>query len=175
MKTLKVVSFLLLSIILTFCGGKSPQENYDEAVSLLSQQKYDEAVVIFEEIADQNIDSEFVPKALFETAKLYQGKVIKNLSGNESLLKSVEVYKKIFDKYPGSKESENALFMAGFIQANELNDLKSAKETYELFIEKFPEGSLVDDAKVELENLGKSPEEILMNKIKVETLDEKQI
>ena len=65
--------------------------------------------------------------------------------------------------------------MAGFILANELNDLSGAKETYELFIQKFPEGSLVDDAKVELENLGKTPEEILMNKIKTDSSDEKKI
>ena len=175
MKTLKIISFLLLSFIFTFCGGKSPQDNYDEATKLLTEQKYDEAVVIFEEIAEKSKDNELTSKALFETAKLYQGKVIKNLSGKESLLKSVEVYKKIYELYPSSKEAENSLFMAGFILANELNDLDAAKETYELFLKKFPEGSLADDAKIELENLGKSPEEILMNKIKVESSDEKKI
>lgn len=175
MKTLKIISILLLSFIFTFCGSKSPQENYDEATKLLTEQKYDEAVVIFEEIAEQNKGNQLASKALFETAKLYQGKVIKTLNGRESLLKSVELYKKIFELYPASKEAENSLFMAGFILANELNDLETAKETYELFIKKFPEGSLVDDAKIELENLGKSPEEILMNKIKVENSDEKKI
>ena len=165
MKIIKTIGFLLISILLTFCGSKTDEENYDSAVKLLTEQKYDEAVVIFEEIVEKNQNKEFVAKALFETAKVYQGQVIKNLSSKESLLKSVTVYKKIFNEYPNSKEAENSLFMAGFILANELNDLEAAKETYELYIQKFPEGSLADDAKIELENLGKTPEEILMNKI----------
>ncbi|MCW8848486.1 MAG: tetratricopeptide repeat protein [Melioribacteraceae bacterium] len=165
MKIIKLIGFLLISILFTFCGSKTDEENYDSAVKLLTEQKYDEAVVIFEEIVEKNQNSEFAPRALFETAKVYQGQVIKNLSGRESLLKAVSVYKKIFNDYPKSKEAENSLFMSGFILANELNDLEAAKETYELFIQKFPEGSLADDAMVELENLGKTPEEILMNKI----------
>jgi TolA-binding protein len=165
MKIIKIIGFSLISILLTFCGTKTDEENYDSAVKLLTEQKYDEAVVIFEEIVQKNQNSEFAAKALFETAKVYQGQVIKNLSGKESLLKSVAVYKKIFNDYPKSREAENSLFMAGFILANELNDLDAAKETYELFIQKFPDGSLADDAEIELENLGKTPEEILMNKI----------
>ena len=165
MKIIKIIGFLFISILFTFCSSKTDEENYDNAVKLLTEQKYDEAVVIFEEIVEQNKNSEFAPKALFETAKVYQGQVIKNLSGKESLLKSVAVYKKIFNEYPQSKEAENSLFMSGFILANELHDLDAAKETYELFIETFPEGSLADDAVIELENLGKTPEEILMNKI----------
>ena len=165
MKIIKTIGFLLISLLLTFCGSKTDQENYDTAVSLLNEQKYDEAVVIFEEIVEKNKNSELVPKALFEIAKVYQGQVIKNLSGQESLLKSVEVYKKIFNDYPKSKEAENSLFMAGFILANELSDYSGAKEIYELFIQKFPDGSLADDAVIELENLGKTPEEILLNKM----------
>ena len=165
MKIIKTIGFLLISLLLTFCGSKTDQENYDTAVSLLNEQKYDEAVVIFEEIVEKSKNSELAPKALFETAKVYQGQVIKNLSGKESLLKSVAVYKKIFTDYPKSKEAENSLFMSGFILANELNDYDAAKENYELFIKEFPDGSLADDAVIELENLGKTPEEILMNKI----------
>lgn len=165
MKIIKIIGLLLIAILMTFCGSKTDQEYFDSAVGLLNEQKYDEAVVIFEEIVEKNKNGELAPKALFETAKVYQGQVIKNLSGKESLLKSVAVYKKIFTDYPKSKEAENSLFMSGFILANELNDYNAAKEIYELFIQKFPDGSLADDAMIELENLGKTPEEILMNKM----------
>ncbi len=63
--------------------------------------------------------------------------------------------------------------MAGFILANDLQDFDAAKETYELYIEKYPDGQLADDAKIELENLGKTPEEILLEKIHPDMLDEK--
>ena len=65
--------------------------------------------------------------------------------------------------------------MAGFILANDLKDFENAKQTYNLYLEKFPNGQLADDARVELENLGKSPEEILKEKIQSENLDEKAI
>ena len=67
------------------------------------------------------------------------------------------------------------LFMAGFILANDLQDFDSAKETYELYLEKYPNGQLADDARVELENLGKTPEEILLEKIKTDQDDETAI
>ena len=65
--------------------------------------------------------------------------------------------------------------MAGFILANDLEDLDEAKSTYELYLEKYPNGQLADDARVELENLGKSPEEILLEKIQNKNKDENTI
>ncbi len=55
--------------------------------------------------------------------------------------------------------------MSGFILANELQDYEAARKSYELYLSKFPNGELADDAKVELANLGKTPEEILKDKI----------
>ena len=54
--------------------------------------------------------------------------------------------------------------MAGFILANELKEFKEAGKMYNLYIQKYPNGELADDAKIELQNLGKSPEEILSHK-----------
>jgi TolA-binding protein len=175
MKTIKIILLFTVALLLTFCGGQSDKELFDSGMSLISEKKYDEAIVVFENLVDENNKSTLAPKALFETAKLYQGQVIKHTNGRESLLKSVEIYKKIYDNYPASEEAENSLFMAGFILANELTDLNAAKKTYELYLEKYPEGQLADDARVELQNLGKTPEEILMEKIQNEKLDEKAI
>lgn len=166
MKNIKLLSTLSLSILLTFCGGKTDKEIFDNALELANNKKYDEAVVIFEQLADDYQKSELAPKALFECAKMYQGKVIKSLEAEESLKKSVDFYKKINKLYPNSAEAEKSLFMAGFILANELEDFDNARTTYQQFLEKYPEGDLSDDAKIELENLGKSPEEILMQKVK---------
>jgi TolA-binding protein len=173
MKTFKIILLFVFSIMLTFCSSKSDKELFDNAQTLLTEKKYDEAVVIFEELVEQNKDSDMAPRALFECAKVYQGKVVKNLGAKESSIKSVDVYKKIFNNYPSSTEAENSLFMAGFILANDLQDFDAAKETYELYIEKYPDGQLADDAKIELENLGKTPEEILLEKIHPDMLDEK--
>ena len=175
MKAIRIISISIFTVLLTFCSADSDKDLYESGMNLITEKKYDEAIEKFDNLLEKNNKSELAPKALFESAKLYQGQVIKNLSDRQSLLKSVEVYKKIFDNYPSSEEAENALFMAGFILANELNDLDSARKNYELYLERYPQGQLADDARVELQNLGKTPEEILMEKMQKESIDEKAI
>jgi outer membrane protein assembly factor BamD (BamD/ComL family) len=46
---------------------------------------------------------------------------------------------------------------------NNLHDLVRAKTLYEEFLQKFPNGELAQDAKLSLDNLGKSPEELIGN------------
>ena len=175
MKQIRILIITIFSLLLAFCGGKTDQELYDEGIELISESKYDEAIAAFENLVEENVKSELAPKAIFECAKIYQGQVSKNITGRESLLKSVELYKKVSNNYPSSSEAENSLFMAGFILANELIDLNGAKAAYELYLQKYPEGELADDARVELMNLGKTPEQILMEKIQNEKSDETEI
>ena len=175
MKNLNLPIIIIISLFLTYCSGNSDEDTFKQGQNLLSERKYDEAFVTFEELVKDYKESKFAPKALFECAKLYQGQVLKNLSARESLSRSVEVYKQIFEEYPQYEEAGNSLFMAGFILANDLKDFEKAKQTYNLYLEKYPNGQLADDARVELENLGKSPEEILKEKIQNENLDEKAI
>ena len=130
----------------------------------ITEKNYDEALMSFENVINKFPDSSYAPSAMYEIGRLYHGRAIKNLSPAKSLQKGVEYYKKVFDEYPESPEAPNALFMAGFLLANELNDLETARSYYQLFIEKFPQSDLYDDAKSELDNLGKSPEEILNSK-----------
>jgi len=165
MRIYKVLLILTFSILFLFCGSNTEKELFDEAASLLNDKKYSEAVVKFDEIIKEYPESKTAVNALFETAKIYQGQVIKSLSSKESLQKSVEIYKSIFSKYPNSEKAESSLFMSGFILSNELHNYEAAKASYELFIAKYPDGELADDAEVELANLGKSPEEILKDKI----------
>ena len=68
---------------------------------------------------------------------------------------AVENFKGIVDNYAQGKHHAEALFMLGFINANDLKDLDDAKKYYSQFVEKYPEHDLADDAQYELENLGK--------------------
>lgn len=175
MKKFNFWVYILVSLIVISCGGKSDIELFEEGMSLIDEKQYDEAANVFEKISEDYPKSELAAKAIFESAKLYQGQVIKNISERASLVKSVELYKKVYNNYASSDAAENALFMAGFILANELTELNAARQTYELYLEKYPNGQLADDARVELQNLGKTPEQILMEKMKNENPDEKAI
>ncbi|MEE9429458.1 MAG: tetratricopeptide repeat protein [Melioribacteraceae bacterium] len=169
MKNTKIVLLIILSIFLSFCGGKSETDLFDEATKQLVGQDYSKAVMLFEQLVEEFPKGEKASHSLFELAKLYQGQVVKNLDPTESLKKSVKLYKKIYTEYPKSTKAENAMFMASFILANDIRDYDDAKISYELYLEKYPNGLLAKDAKIELQNLGKTPEEVLKEKLQSET------
>lgn len=160
------ILFLLVAInFISSCTNKSGSNLFDTAKKLAKQKKYAEAITNYNNIIKKFPESKFAPEALFEMAKMYQGQIIKNITPQESLKKAVNYYKEIYSKYPDSPKAESSIFMAAFILANELQDIEAARKTYNLYIKKYPQGELVKDAKIELQNLGKSPEEVLREKL----------
>lgn len=73
----------------------------------------------------------------------------------EDYQKSLENFKHIVDYYPEGQKSSEALFMLGYINANNTKNLKDAEKYYKQFIEKYPDDELTDDAQYELKHLGK--------------------
>lgn len=163
----KFANVLLLTAILlfaTFCGSRSEKEFFDSAKSNIIKENYSEAVTELQDLVDEYPDGEYAPKAFLEMGKIYHSKLIKSMNEQQSLNKAVEYYTRVYSNFPKSDDAPNALFMVGFIQANELNEIESAKNIYTKFLEKYPENELAPSAKAELENLGKSPEEIIKEK-----------
>jgi len=166
MKLLKIFFLLFAVLFFSACNSKSERDLFNGAQNLVKQKRYSAAINKYDQIVHEFSKSKYAPESLFEMAKLYQGLVVKNIDSKESLRKAVNMYKKIFTEYPNSKRAESSIFMAAFILANELQDINAAKTAYNLYIQKYPNGELVKDAKIELQNLGKSPEEVLREKIK---------
>lgn len=75
--------------------------------------------------------------------------------------KAIALYASILAHAPQHPKAATAQFMTGFIYANDLGDLEKAKTAYEAFLQKHPNDELAESAKMELENLGKSPEELI--------------
>lgn len=69
--------------------------------------------------------------------------------------KSIEHFQNITKYYPEGEKSSEALFMLGYINANNTGDLEAAEKYYKEFIAKYPEDELADDAQYELKHLGK--------------------
>ena len=84
----------------------------------------------------------------------YYSKAQQNYA-NQKFDLAVENFKGIADNYAKGEHHAEALFMLGFINANDIKDLDEAKKYYTIFVEKYPDHELADDAQYELENLGK--------------------
>jgi len=156
------IILLIISALLIGCSTKKTDEElYSEGDKNYKANKFPEAVSAYEELINEYPDSKLTPGTLFRVATIYQNQQLKNISAKESLDKSVQLFRRIYDQYPKSKFAATGLFMAGFVYSNALKNYDKARETYNLFIEKFPDNELVVSAKQELEYMGLTPEEIL--------------
>lgn len=74
---------------------------------------------------------------------------------------AIEAFHKVESKYPDYPKKDICVFMQGNIYETELNNLDKARECYEKYLLYYPNKPFAKDVKVLLENLGKSPEELL--------------
>ncbi len=91
-------------------------------------------------------------KEYFDLANQYMGQ--------QNWEKAEQNFEIIYQKFPNGVFSSKALFMMGYLNANHLNNLEKARKYYTEFLEKYPNHELADDAKYELENLGKDVEDL---------------
>lgn len=160
-------TIILFSIALFFagCGKKSEQEYMELAQQNLNNKKVTEAVNIYEDFLKEYPESNSAPTALFEIAALYQNRLVPGLSEEQSLEKSAEYFRKVYQDYPESSEAPKSLFLSGFIRANEMNNFEEATKIYKLFLDRYPSHELAAAARQELDHMGLSPDEILQKKV----------
>lgn len=75
--------------------------------------------------------------------------------------KAIEAYNTINDKYGSYAKAAQSLFLTGFCYENDLKDFPKAKAAYESFLTKYPDHELAKDVRFSMENLGRSPEDII--------------
>lgn len=163
-----IYSNTLIFLILIGCSKTTDKEYMVKAAEYVEQSNFAEAITAYEALVEKYPDSELAPEALIQMATIYHSSQVKNLSKEESLQKSANLFKTVYEKYPANDQAPQSLFMAGFIYANDLNDYSKATEAYDLFLEKYPGHELATSAKEELEYMGLTPEEILKKKIAAE-------
>ena len=162
----KIFSSLFIIIILvTACNTNKDRDTFNAAERNYNDKKYAEALTDYKLVIEEYSSSDFAAKSLMRVGSMYQMFLVPNVQGDESNKKAVEYYRDLYKNFPKSEDAPKALFMSGFILANNLNKFDEAKLTYQTFLEKFPKHELAPQIKMELENLGKTPEEILENKL----------
>jgi TolA-binding protein len=139
----------------------APEALLELASIYSNNQEIPEAVLSYQKLIEEYPKHNLVPEAISELATIYQNKQVKNISEEENLNKSVELFIRLHDDYPSSEYAPSGLFMAGFIYANELQNFEAAKAIYQQFLNEYPEDELAASAKAELDFMGLSPEEIL--------------
>lgn len=75
--------------------------------------------------------------------------------------KSLNIYDWFLDQYPSHEKTPTVVFLKGFILDNELKNYDLAREMYQTFLNNYPDHALAQSAKFQIENLGKSSDELL--------------
>ncbi len=74
---------------------------------------------------------------------------------------AIEMFDQYRASYPNNPRSALCLFFTAYIYENILKNLDKAQESYILFIEKYPRHDFADDAQMALNNLGKTPDQMV--------------
>jgi len=112
-----------------------------------------EFISAVENYAMFNPKSEKAPTFLIDAAT-----IARNLGSGG---KTLELFRTVFERFPDHPKAGDALFYEAFTYDADLKDFKKAEAAYNNFMTKYPEHPFVDQAKVMLQNLGKSDEELL--------------
>ncbi|MGK9475836.1 tetratricopeptide repeat protein [Melioribacter sp. OK-6-Me] len=163
---MRKIIIILFSAFIIACSSESDTEMFSKAVELVKKNDYHGAINQYKKLLDEHSDSKLAPKALLEIAKIYQMNLINENNKIESLKNAVIYYKRLSTEYPDTPEAQKALFIAGYIEANELNDTSSARKTYEEFLKRYPDSEMATSVKLELEYLGVSPDKLLEQRLK---------
>jgi len=166
MNPMKTLTFLLVAVVFLGVTGCKPSREESvagikslekrlfspEAVSF-DKVKADSLMTLYLDFINRHPGDSLAPGYLFKAASL----AMNSGDGN----KAIGLFDQCIKDYPDEKNAALSMFFKGFIYENMLRNLEKAKETYLLFIERYPENDFVKDAKMSLQNLGKTPDQIV--------------
>ncbi len=163
MKHALLVSYAAILLLLNSC---TPAREKDLARIKASEDslRADTSKVFNKTLADKNVKLylDFADKYPSDTAAPVMLFRAGQLSGSlHRPSETIDIYKRILEKYPSFEKDTICLFMMGFTYETQLKDIEKARKAYSDFLEKYPGHHLARDVKFSLDNLGKSDEEII--------------
>jgi len=78
---------------------------------------------------------------------------------------AISYFRRYVDLYPDGSHAHVAMFLIGFLYNNELHDTAQAAPAYRRFLEKYPHDEMALSAQMELNTLGKSPDELIQKQV----------
>lgn len=125
---------------------------YEDTVAM-DQEKATELMEAYAMYASKHPDQERSADYMFKAGELAMGL-------NRSL-DAIKYFSITYGRYANYDKRPYALFLKAFVLENQVNDYEQATQVYQTFIEEYPDHPMYDDAKYSIENMGKTPEELI--------------
>ena len=165
-----IVIFAIIAIVAFSCAGpetkkaRTKQEMQDSIVFMenelfnlqtirVDKDKVIRLIDLYTGYAQEFPDDSLAPVYLFKASDISM-----NLYRP---IATIRILDTIMTKYPDYPKTPTALFLKAFVYEDQVKNYELARRYYRQFIEKYPDNEFADDARMSLENLGKSPEELI--------------
>ena len=160
---MKNFSLLWIAGMVLIMSGCSPSHDKQVArITELEKRLFSPEAVSFDKTkADSLIEMYDLFVQKFPKDTLSPGYLFRaaNVAMNmENSGKSLALFDQYIQQYPDQPKTPMCLFFKAFIYENQTRDLDKARETYLLFIEKYPAHEFAEQSQLALKNLGKTPE-----------------
>jgi tetratricopeptide (TPR) repeat protein len=76
-------------------------------------------------------------------------------------VQSIKYFDKVYNDYEDYEKRPYALFLKAFVLENQAKEYDQAREVYQEFLDLYPQHEMADDAEYSVKNMGKSPEELI--------------
>lgn len=154
--------FLSISVILTSCSSDK-DKLYSEIKAMektlfaddmgLNDSIALEYTIKCDNYAKTYRDDANSPELLFKSGEV--------LSGLERYDAAIRRFQDVYNIYPNYKKRPESIFICGFIFDTHLQDKVNADYHFQKFMKEYPNHKLYHEAKIALENSGKSAEELV--------------
>lgn len=163
MKLFRLISLVIILAGITLQCSQDPKSRIKALEKKIGSENFtldekgmklaDELIKDYIAYADTHKDSPEAPDYIYSAADL-------SLNTGKSK-EALDLYNQIIYKYPDYAKAPECLFLVGYIYENYFQQYGKAKEIYESFLKKYPNNDFADDARISIENMGKSPEELI--------------
>jgi tetratricopeptide (TPR) repeat protein len=160
---MKEKSVFLLIAVIVMASCTSRYEKLTEEIKQLEEKVRNQPIPdkvdggklmnLYIDFADAFPEDSLTPNVLFNASRL-------SLALNDPN-RSLEILHRLISDYEDSNPIPDAYVFTGFIYETVKVDIDSARYWYELFLKDFPNHAMYEDVRASLNNLGKTPDEIV--------------
>lgn len=162
MKKLTYIMLLALSGLIPACGPSKKQT--EERIASMEERLFstetgfsrtsaDSLIRMYKDFAAACPNDSLAPVYLFKAASMTM-----NLQNGPD---AIELFDQVRQTYPGFEKAPLCLFFTAYVQENVMGNIDNARKSYQLFIETYPDHDFADDAQASINNLGKTPEQMI--------------
>ena len=152
MKMLSIV--VAIALVFAGCSKPSTEELAAKAKEASEAKNYPLAIEHLARIVQDYPESATAESSMF---------AIGAIRSNETheYAEAINAYREYLGRFPNGQHAAEAMFLVGYIYNNDLHALDSAAQAYRMFLAAYPDHPMAQSAQFELDNLGKSPEDLL--------------